>query len=67
MCWSGTIIITTLHMNKLRYNEVKQPSQVTQLNPDHLHPGSLFYVDSPDMALQGLNGGSGFSHAGTCA
>lgn len=66
MCWSGTIIITTLHTNKLRSNEVKQPSQVTQLNPDHLHPGSVYYMDSPDMALQGLSGGSRLSHAGTC-
>lgn len=43
-------------------NEVKQPLQVTQLNPDHLHPGSLL-CGLPDMALQGLSGGSGFSHA----
>lgn len=62
MCWSGAIIITTLHTNQLRYNEVKQPSQVTQLNPDHLHPDSLYYMDSPDMALQGLSGGSRLSH-----
>ena len=46
------MIITTLHMSKLSYSEVKQLSQVTQLKTDHLHPGGLYYVDPPDMLLQ---------------
>lgn len=53
MYGSGTIIITTLHMCKLSYSEVKQLSQVTQLKTDHLHPGGLYCMDPPDMLLQG--------------